>query len=104
MRLRIANLLRVEDFRVDAALAVVIKFSADLAHFFFVGGNPERTAWVEFHGRGKLVAQIVPENLRITRDRELRFGIVHHDDVAHGCASGASAREAFVNYQDTRSE
>src|SRR5271170_7316990 len=73
MRLRISNLLRVEDFRVDAVLAVVIKFSADFAHFFFVGGNPERAAWVEFHGRWKLVAQIVPENLRIAlRNRPSR--------------------------------
>src|SRR5271156_5630690 len=30
MRLRIANLLRIEDVRVDAAFAVVVKFSADL--------------------------------------------------------------------------
>src|SRR5271155_5415503 len=102
MRFRFANLLRIEDFRVDAAFPVVIIFTADFPHFFFVGGNPERAAWVEFHGRWKLVAQIVPENLRITRDGELRFGIVHHDDVAHGCASGASAREAFVNYQDAQ--
>src|SRR5277367_2018667 len=98
--LRLTNLLRIENFGVYAAFAVIVKFSMDFGHFGFIGGDPQSSTRVKLDGGGKLLAHIVPKNLGVTRDRELRLGIVHYDDVAHGCASGARAGKAFVNHQD----
>ena len=56
-----------------------------------IGRNPEGSGGVIFDRSRKLVADAGPQLLRVAGQCELRFGVVHRDDVAHprGCRSSA---------------
>lgn len=71
-----------------------------LLHFLLVGGNPKRFTLLIFDIFRQFRSQFLPQLLRVVRQRELRLGVVHDDDVSHACASGAAADDIAVDDHD----
>src|SRR5580704_982402 len=103
MRLGVVKQLRIEDFDVHGAVQIIAVFAADFGHFVVVLRNPDGAAALVFGVERKFVRKLLPKKLRVASERELGFGIVHHDDVAHGRAGGARADRTFVQNGDAQS-
>ena len=83
--------LRVQYFRRNVPLSVIIVLAPDFRHLFVVGCNPNGATLLVLNIHWQLGTQSLPELLRVTRQRKLRLGVVHRDNVAHaGCGRSAA--------------
>jgi hypothetical protein len=76
--------------------------AGSLGQLFFVGGNPERARRFVLGCRRQAGAERLPQLLRAAGERELRFGVVHEHNVAHGGGSGARARQVALDQGDAQ--
>jgi hypothetical protein len=61
IRFGFCDVCTVENFYANTALAVAFLFAMNFGHFFFVGSEPERAAWIIFNIGGELWNKLPPE-------------------------------------------
>src|SRR5208282_2165181 len=95
--------LRVQHFRRNISLAVVMAFAPDFRHLFFIGRNPNGATLLVLDIGWQLGAQSLPELLRITRQCKLRLGVIHGDNVAHASRGRTASDQVTVHDRDAHS-
>src|SRR3984885_14221935 len=90
--------MRIEHVRGNSALTVVVPFAAHLEHFFFVSRDPDRSTLFVLDVFGQFGSQLLPQLLGVARQRKLRFGIIHDNDVPHPGGSGAASDNVAVDH------
>ena len=88
---------RIEDLHGNSATGVIGLFAANLGHLFFVGRDPNGPALLVLNIIRQFGTQLLPKPLRVTRQRELCFRVVHYDDVAHSCGSRATPNDVAIH-------
>src|SRR5262245_59824287 len=86
-RLGLSNPETVQHFNPHTAACIALLLSMHLKHFVFVGSQPERATLLVLNVGRKLLSQIMPQLSRIRRERELRLGVIHDDQMSHSGAS-----------------
>ena len=72
----------------------------NLSHILIIGRDPDGSALLIFNLRRQFGLEFLPELLRIAREHELRFGVIHHYNVAHGRTGRASGDHIAIDQCD----
>jgi hypothetical protein len=102
IRLRFFQLAAVQHFHCNSALLVVVPFTQHLRHFLFIRRNPDRPRLLEFDVVWQLRTQFVPQALRIIRQRKLRVGVIHDDDVSHAGSRRSTSHSIAVDHRNSQ--
>src|SRR5262249_51176478 len=83
-------------------LGIKLRLALSLGHLFVVRGDPNRATRIVLDFARQLGADLIPELLRVTRQRKLRLRIVHDDEMAHARRSRAAADYSRLDDRDTQ--
>ena len=97
IRLNLLQLCRVDHFGRHTTRGIVFVFAIYLRHLFFVGCDPDRSALLVFNIVGQLRTQRLPKPLRIAGQSELRFGVIHDNDVPHARGRRSASNHLAVD-------
>src|ERR1043165_65794 len=90
-RLSFTQRVGVKHFHCHAALRIKLRLALGFGQLLVVSRDPDRATRIVLNLAWQLVADLIPKLSRITRERKLRFRIVHHDEMAHARRSRAAA-------------
>src|SRR6185503_18503576 len=102
VRLSFRERLCVENLRLHTTLCIKPLFTSRFRHLLVVSSDPDRAARIVFNLARQLITDLVPELLRITRERKLRIRIVHHDEMAHARRSRTTTHDPRFNDRDSQ--
>jgi hypothetical protein len=75
-------------------------FAFGLGHLFLIGRNPDGPRRFKFRSDWQSLRESMPQLLRSAREGELRFGVVHHDNMAHARSRRSAAKNVSFYQRD----
>src|SRR6185436_5550607 len=97
MRLDVFQVSPAQHLDRHSALGVEDLLTVYFLQLLIIGCDPNRSALHVLHVVGKFRPQVTPQLLRVPSQSKLRFGVVHHNDVAYsgGGRTPADGREIY---------